>query len=146
MDTSFAEIPLTATFQRAAELFVETQTSDLVVVDDGRYAGILSEGDLLRALLPDFEESTATLAAISMDEAQNRFLDSGPFNRERTIGSPVLTQPVSLSPRDPLLIAATVMASEHIRRLPVIEDGHVIGMLSRAKLSWALLSRPEPSP
>jgi CBS domain-containing protein len=140
MDTDPAEIALDATFREAAESFVVNRTSDLVVTDAGRYVGILSEGDLLRALLPDFEPMTKSVAGVSLDEASRLFLDSGRFNADRSIASLVLKRPISLAPRDPLLKAATVMAAEHIRRLPVIEDGSVVGMLARAKISRALLS------
>ncbi|HEU0317694.1 MAG TPA: CBS domain-containing protein, partial [Solirubrobacteraceae bacterium] len=72
-------------------------------------------------------------------------LDSGRFNADRSIASLVLRRPIVLAPGDPLLKAATVMTAEHIRRLPVIEDGSVVGMLARAKISRALLSEP-PTP
>lgn len=139
MNTTPVEIPLDATFRTAAELFVQTQASDLVVTDGGKYAGILSEGDLLRALLPDFEPMTKSVAGVSLEEACNLFLDSGRFNADRTIASLVLARPTTLAPGDPLLKAATVMTANHIRQLPVIDDGTFVGMLRRASISWALL-------
>jgi len=145
MDSTPVAISLDATFRDAAQLFVAHQTSDLVVEDGGRYAGILSEGDLLRALLPDFEARTKTVAGVSLEQAYAAFLDSGRFNADRTIRSIVLTRPVSLSPSDPLLKAATLMVDEHVRGLPVLEDGAIVGMLSRAKVAWAILREREPS-
>src|SRR3954447_8714308 len=139
MDREPAKIPLGGTFRQAAELFIRRQTSELVVTDHGRFAGILSEGDLLRALLPDFEPMTQSVAGVSLEEACNLFLESGRFNAERTISSLVLTRPISLAPDDPLLKAATVMAAKHVGRLPVVVDGAVVGMLARAKISYALV-------
>ena len=139
MDPEPPTISLDGTFRQAAELFTQRQTSELVVIDQGRFAGILSEGDLLRALLPDFEPMTKSVAGVSLEEACNLFLESGRFNAERKISSLVLTRPISLAPDDPLLKAATVMAAEHISRLPVIAEGAVVGMLARAKIAQALL-------
>lgn len=145
MDTAPPEIPLSATFRDAAELFVQTQTSDLIVMDDGQYVGVLAEGDLLRALLPDFEPITKSVAGVSLEEACDMFIDSGRFNADRVISALVLSKPMAVAPSDPLLKAATVMATGHIRRLPVIENGVLVGMLSRVKISWALLCDREPS-
>ena len=46
--------------QRKPRLLVLTQASDLCVVDhDNRFLGIVSEGDLIRAAMPDFDEVIA---------------------------------------------------------------------------------------
>ena len=60
MNRRAAAIVPSATMQRAAELLVLTQASDLCVVDhDNRFLGIVSEGDLIRAAMPDFDEVIA---------------------------------------------------------------------------------------
>ena len=140
MDPSPVEISLDASFRRAAELFDEHQTSELVVVDaGGAYLGVISEGDLLRALMPDFEATSVPLEDLSIAEASRLFVESAPFNADRPIASLVIGKPITLAPDDPLLKAATVMASKNIRRLPVVRDGALVGMLARAQIPWALL-------
>ncbi len=42
---------------------------------------------------------------------------------------------VSVAPGDDSSYAAKLMADEQIRRLPVVENGHVVGMLSLADLA-----------
>ena len=43
-----------ATLQRAAELVAMSRVTDLMVVDEqNNFVGVLSEGDILRAALPD---------------------------------------------------------------------------------------------
>jgi CBS domain-containing protein len=145
MDTDPVEVPYNASFRQAAELFIACETSDLVVVDGDRYAGILSESDLLGALIPDFEQTTMSVAGVSLQEAADLFIKSGRFNANRSIASLVLTRPMFLAPDDSLLKAATVMAADHIQRMPVMSAGRVVGMLSRAKISWALLTQGEPA-
>jgi CBS domain-containing protein len=145
MDTNPVGVPYNASFRQAAELFVARETSDLVVVDGERFAGILSESDLLRGLIPDFESPTNSVAGVSLQEAADLFIKSGRFNSDRSIASLVRARPMFLAPDDSLLKAATVMAADHLQRMPVIEAGKVVGMLSRAKISWALLTQDAPA-
>lgn len=42
---------------------------------------------------------------------------------------------VSVSPEDDLREASRLMASEQIRRLPVVKNGHIVGMLSLGDLA-----------
>jgi CBS domain-containing protein len=141
MDRDPVHVPRTTSFLRAAELFVEHGTSDLVVTEDGRYAGVLSEGDVLRALMPDFEPMLAENSTVSLERAAELFLDSGRFHADQPIATAVIRQPITLAPGDTLLKAAAVMSSKFIRRLPVIEEGRAVGMLFRANVSLAVLSR-----
>jgi CBS domain-containing protein len=140
MDNDPAYVSLSTSFRRAAELFVRHATSELVVTDDGGYVGILSEGDLLRALMPDFESLATSDVLVSLDRATELFLDATSFHADRPIASVVIGRPITLAPGDSLLKAATVMASMHIHRLPVVDDGVVVGMLARADVLWAVLS------
>ena len=57
MNIKVAVISVDATMRLAAELLTLTQAADLIVVDAERnFLGVVSEGDLIRALLPDFNE------------------------------------------------------------------------------------------
>ena len=115
-------------------------TSELVVIGtDGTYIGVISEGDLLRALMPEFERTTTTIENLSITEASRLFVESAPFNATRPIASLLIRKSITLAPNDPLLVAATVMVSKNIRRLPVVQDGRLVGMLARAKIPWTLL-------
>lgn len=50
-------IQIDADLRRAAEIVALSEASDLMVVDrENRLIGVLSEGDLIRAIMPDFDE------------------------------------------------------------------------------------------
>ena len=50
-------IRIGADMRRAAEMISISEVSDLMVVDhDNIFIGVLSEGDLIRAILPSFDE------------------------------------------------------------------------------------------
>ena len=96
----------TDTLRSAAERMWREQTGSLLVVDDSRLTGIITERDLLRAVALGADLATATI-----DEAMT---------------SEVFTVPPDMPLRD----AAREMAARWIRHLPVVEDGHLLGMVS----------------
>jgi CBS domain-containing protein len=140
MDQKIARIAPSTNMQLAAELLVLTQASDLAVVDaEGRFIGVLSEGDLLRAVMPDFEELVARGG--SLREAFEVFLKAGRHIADQPIERLVIRESIVVAPSDDLLKAATVMASMQIRRLPVVEDQKLVGSVARADICWALLCK-----
>jgi CBS domain-containing protein len=140
MDRRTARITVDAPMSLAAELLVLSQASDLMVVDDdGRYLGVLSEGDILRAVMPDFEGLMESGA--SLQDAFGIFLDNGRQYGDQPIRRLVIRKSITVSPNDELLKAATVMVTKQIRRLPVVDDERLVGTVSRADLCGAILSQ-----
>jgi CBS domain-containing protein len=140
MDQKAARLRRDATFRQAAELLVLTDASDLIVIDgDGRFEGVLSEGDLLRALLPDHDEIRA--AGGTLASAIGLFVANGRHLAEQTIARLVIAQPIVVAPDAELLEVAAVMLERMIRRLPVVEAGRFLGTISRADVAWAVLAR-----
>ncbi len=90
----------------AAERMWREQTGSLLIITDGRLTGIITERDVLRAVALGADPDRATV-----DEAM-------------TID--VFTVP----PGMPLHVAAREMAARWIRHLPVVENGHVLGVVS----------------
>src|ERR1700685_1624311 len=95
MDRKTARIHLGRPMSLAAEILVLTQAGYLMVVDDDeRFVGILSEGDLLHAIMPDFEgllESGATLA-----QAYDIFLRAGAEYADQPIDRLVVRRSIKL--------------------------------------------------
>ena len=138
MNRRSAAILPNSTMQRAAELLVLTQASDLCVVDEeNRFVGIVSEGDLIRAAMPDFDEVIAYGA--SNEETVQILIDTGRSIAGETVERLVIKSALTLAPDDSLMKAAAVMLKKMIRRLPVIEDGRLVGTLSRADLVWGIM-------
>ncbi len=139
MSYNATRIGVDSTMQRAAEIVALSQASDLMVVDDdNNFVGVLSEGDLIRAVLPKFEEMM--LSGGSLAEAFDLFIDNGRELAVAPIEPLVIRDPISLTPRDKALKAATIMVSKQIRRLPVVDAGKLIGTVSRADVCRAVLA------
>lgn len=127
----------------AARLMVEHGVSGLPVVDgEGRLVGIISDGDLI--VRHRRRKDTPWWHSF--------FTDGEQIAREyrRAIGitvADVMTQPVvSISPVWGIEVAASILDSRNIRRLPVVLDGRLVGIVSRADIIKALAARTTASP
>lgn len=138
MHTTDARLRSGATFGEAARALSATAASDLMIVEeDGRFVGVLSEGDLLRAVMPRFDELVRDGG--SLQAAFRAFHVNGADLHDQSIGRLVLTDVITLAPDDELLSAATVMVTRQIRRLPVVADHELVGVVSRADVCRAVL-------
>lgn len=129
-----------ATVTEAVALLGQSQCSDLMVVgDDERFLGVLSEGDLIRACLP--RKGEVAQQADLREAALEIFCRKAADLRDRTIAEYILSpqQIVKLAPNSALLDAAGVMVNKQIRRLPVVDGDKLVGAVSRADLLLGLL-------
>lgn len=137
--TSFpAYIRVGSDIRRAAEVISVSEVGQLMVVDhDGGFVGALSEEDLVRAMLPGFDDVTA--AGGSLADAFALFLQRGRDLADRSIDPLVDRETTTVRTTDELARAAVVMLDRGIRRLPVVDDGRLVGTLSRADLCRAVI-------
>lgn len=130
-----------ATMRKAAELVSVTGVSDLMVVDDdNNFVGVLSEGDLIRAVMPNFQELMAD--GMSLRDAFDQFVDNGKDMAIRPIDEWVISgdKLVKYRPEDDVLKAAGTMVAKQIRRLPVTDKtGKLVGTISRADVCKGIL-------
>jgi len=131
MSHTAPRIPIKSTIRKAAEEISTNQCSDLVVVDDeNNFIGVLSEGDLIRNILPELSmvmEEGGTLSS-----SYDLFMDAGKANAEKGFEELVLRDPITIHPDDDVLKAAGLMVTKQIRRLPVVRNGKLVGSVSRA--------------
>lgn len=131
--------PATSVFD-AAKMLTEHHVSGIPVVDDtGTVVGMLTEGDLLRRVetgtgkpqrsrFGEFLHSTRKLASEYLKENAVRVEDIMTCNV------------VSVAPTTALSEVADVLERHHIKRVPVIENGRLVGIVSRSNLVRALAS------
>lgn len=108
-----------------------------VVDDDGMLIGIIAEKDLLHKLFPSLDDLMEGFASIDLDEMMSQY--------KNVLGmkvSDVMTRGVqTVSPDMHILRAATVMVRHRFRRIPVAQDGRVIGMLSLGDVHKAIFHK-----
>jgi CBS-domain-containing membrane protein len=127
-----------------ARLMLEHHISAVPVVDTaGRLLGIVSEGDLVRRA----ETATAGRRAWWLE----MLADSAALARDyvKTHGrraTDVMTRDVlTVGVDTPLEDVARLLERRRIKRVPVVRDGRVVGIVSRADLLRALVIRPPES-
>lgn len=124
--------------RRAAEIISVSEVGRLMVLDhDDAFVGALSEEDLLRAVLPPFHEVTD--AGGSLDDAFRLFVERGRELAERPIDPLVEHDVVTVRTTDEVAAAAVVMLDRQQRRIPVVDDGVLLGAVSRADVCRAVL-------
>lgn len=137
--TSFpAYVRLGADVRRAAEMISVSEVGHLMVLDhDDRFVGSLSEDDLVRAMLPRFDDVAG--AGGTVGDAFRLFVERGRELADRPIDPLVERDAITVRSTDEVAQAAVVMADRGIRRLPVVDDGKLVGTLSRSDICRAVI-------
>jgi CBS domain-containing protein len=124
----------------AIRLMMEKGLSGLPVVDaDGVLVGILSEGDFLRRgeLATDKHRARWIEFFLSNAKLAEEYIHA----HGRRVSEIMSTDLACVSPADDLQKCVDLMLGHNVKRLPVVEDGKLVGILSRADLLRALMSR-----
>jgi len=124
-----------ATLRQAAELMLNYGINGLPVVDaDGRLVGIVGIKDVLRAPWPSL--ARGQISHVEPLEQKAQVLD-------RVHVSRVMARNVRITTEDrPVMEVAAMMSNLGLHPIPVIRDGHLVGIVSRADVVEALLAVP----
>jgi CBS domain-containing protein len=145
MTTNVVTVGPDTTVQEVARILSEQGISGVPVVDaDNRVLGIVSEGDLLHRIetgterRPDRRTGRRRswwLDTIGRDEELARdYIKS----HGRTAGDVMTREVVSVNDTTELADVATLLETKRIKRVPVLKDGKLVGIVSRANLVRAL--------
>jgi CBS domain-containing protein len=131
-----------ATVQEVAGILLTNRISGVPVIGpDGALIGIVSEGDLMRRA----EAGTGHRRPRWLAVLTGREVLAGEYVKEHSrLVADVMTSPVvTAAPDTPLQDIATTLEKNGIKRVPVVKDGKVVGIVSRANLLQALASLPK---
>lgn len=128
----------------AAKLMLKEQISGLpVLTASGILLGIVTEGDFLRRAETDTEKKRPQW--LEFIAGQGKLADEYVRSHARTV-SDVMTRDVFVVTEDmPLDAVVELMECKHVKRLPVVRSGKVVGMIARANLLHALAAGPPRS-
>ncbi|WP_343770681.1 CBS domain-containing protein [Clostridium malenominatum] len=112
MTKSLATLTPEDTVERAAQLMREHNIGSLPVCDGDKVIGIITDRDI-------------TLRSTAEGENSQR----------QTVRDIMSSNPVIVSPEIEAREAARIMSERQIRRLPVVEDNSLVGILSLGDLS-----------
>jgi CBS domain-containing protein len=96
-----------ASLVEAAQLMRAQDIGDVLVAQEGKLVGMLTDRDItLRAVADGVDPLTVSAQSVCTPA------------------------PVTVRPDDPVSTAVTLMRTHAVRRLPVVEEGHALGVLS----------------
>ena len=129
----------------AIKLLIEHDISALPVVDDGgRLVGVVSEADLVhRAEIGTEKQRPWWLEALTPGSMLAEEFAKAHGLRVSEVMSPHV---VSASEETPLAEIAALLEKHRIKRVPIIEDGKLLGIVSRSNLVQALASSLQAEP
>lgn len=125
-----------------ARLLLQNRISAVPVVDsDGVPIGMVSEGDLIgRGEKDRLARSDWWLALITGQQKLDDTFQSRLEATDRTARDVMAAPLVTVTEETDLGEIARLLAIHHIKRLPVLRDGRIVGIVSRADLLRALAS------
>ena len=126
---------------KAVKLLVDHDISALPVVDDERRViGILSEADLLHRDKIGTEqhrawwlEAVTPASVLALDYAKSH---------GRKVAEVMSEDVISADEDTPLSELANILEKNRIKRVPILKDGKLVGIVSRSNLIQALASAP----
>jgi CBS domain-containing protein len=139
MTARVISIDSAAPVMQAIQLMLQNRISGLPVVDkNGALVGMVTEGDFLRR------------GEIGTERHRNRWLEFlvGPgrladeyvHSRGRKVEEVMTREPITATEDTPLEEVVRQMERHRIKRLPVVRDGKLVGIVTRANIMHALVS------
>jgi CBS domain-containing protein len=122
-----------------AALLLEKRISGVPVVDStGQIAGIISEGDLLRRV----ETNTQRHRPHWLEVLLGRSGDASSFIKSHAtrVGDVMSHDVIASHPEASLREIAELMERHGIKRVPIVDGGTIVGIVSRANLMQGLLA------
>ena len=114
-------MPPGATAYAALEVMADHDVGALLVIEDGgSLVGVFSERDYARKVIL-----------------------MGRSSRSTTVGELMSSPPISASPAMNLQECMMLMTNNHVRHLPVIDDGQIIGVVSIGDVVGAIMRSQE---
>jgi CBS domain-containing protein len=139
------------TVREAATLVIEKKVGTLPVVDEaGTLVGVISMGDIIQILLPDFVSLLSDIGFIKDYGA----LESPSLENLEEVGrlsvADIMRDPVVVEDNCALIRALSVMEKHNLRDLLVVKEGILVGIASRVDIgrafliSWPISQADEP--
>lgn len=129
----------------AANIMLTHHISGLPVIDtDGELIGVISEGDFLRRVEIGTERKRARWLRLLLGPGQT----AADFVHEhgRKVGEIMTRHPYTVRADATVADIVRVMEKYHVKRLPVLQDGRMIGIVTRKNLLQAVASLARDTP
>ena len=132
MTTTVITANPTDSLKDVAQVLVDRRVSGLPVVDaDGAVLGVVSEADfLIKEQGPSIEPHGLRSLLVAPRDRRAHAAKAA----ARTVGDLMTAPAITIGPRRPISDAARTMSSRRVNRLPVVDDGRLVGIVTRTDL------------
>ena len=140
MTTDVVTVPPEMTVADIAQVLIDHNISGVPVVDTaGGILGMVSEGDLLQqaGLRGEARRSWRLRLVSTPEQDATAFIKS----HGGTAADIMTTKIIAITEGSPTATIARLLSENHIRRVPVLRDGELVGIVSRGNLLQALASQ-----
>ena len=107
-----SSVDASASVVEAAKLMRDEQVGSLPITDGGNVVGMITDRDITTSVVADARDLEKT-----------------------SVGDVSSGDPVSVEPDKDLEDALQLMASNKVRRLPVVQDGKLVGIVAQADIA-----------
>ncbi len=149
MMTPYATLRPNLYLPEALQLFkeasaVEGELQGMMVVDeDGHLVGVLSMYDIFLLFVPKHIQVWGAMEDIDLVALMDRIYKKAKKIRVEDV---MTTDPVSITPDTPLMAILDVIIKKHIRRLPVVEDEKVVGLVYAVSVFYHMVDQVSSQP
>jgi len=127
-----------ATIEYAAQLMLQYRISGLPVTDsDGAVLGIITESDLLRRAETGTENRHARWASLLI--APGRLAQEYVRAHGCKVAEVMTERVFIVTPETPFADLVALMETKHVKRVPVVDQGRLVGIVSRADVMATLV-------
>jgi len=139
LESNLVTVAPTDTLSKAWEVLREHGvTGAVVVTEEGRLVGVVTDGDFIRACMPSETDIAIYDEIMEKMELPDAFLRYIRAMRVEDIMQPE-DQVITIGHNEPIIKALALMFQHRLRRIPVLENNQLIGTISRAQILQELL-------
>lgn len=133
MKTDVYALPATASAMQAMQLFSEKGISGVPVLDGEQVIGFVSDGDILRMLADQTPQYTSFYSAV-MERNSESFTQRLDKAMQTPVADIATRKVISVDINDSMASICQVLVDYHLKKVPVMEQGKMIGMLNRTNI------------
>ena len=139
MVTNVITVGPNSSVRDVADILLKHRISALPVVDKhGKLIGIISEGDLVRRAELGTDYRRSWWLGIFMRKSNEELAIEYLKSHARRVKELMTRDVITARPATPLRNIAELLEKHHIKRVPILASGKVVGIVSRANLIQAL--------
>jgi len=136
MSTGVVTAKATDTVRSVVAKMLSRHCGAIPVVDtEGKLLGLVAVRDVMIPLYPNYgdyiHDNVHSRDFQEMEEGYPEVL-------KKPVGDIMTKNPLTVGPHDPILQAASYMGLKHFRRIPVEENGKLVGMISMGDVNRGL--------